>query len=306
MQEANLNDRIRKEVEMHGYSPSRRRFLGNAVKYTAGAALGATVLGSLGEYVNAQTTTTTSPLIIPKLSYNPTVDNLFSDYNLQKEMLATDLKPPQSALQTGIGKAAVAADDINKNYVIAHTTMTQESSEHAIIAIDGNPIDNTGVPFNSITPIDQDDFYIQYDLMLSNPTSNQKTANLYKGLDRKWGNAQPLPKGFNWDVRFTKSYFNQEQNQMVFAMQIPNSDSQSSLNNKYGMFFAVWPEGQSDGPQYPDGAALFVPNSYGLFTSEYPVDFFSDLRQALFNLLIATSIPLAVLKWGYHRMENTK
>lgn len=243
------------------------------------------------------------PPIIPKLNYAPTIDQLISDFSTQQQMLSVDLIPPSGAPGTGLGKAGIAFDDSNMNFILAHTTMTQLQSEDAYIAVDGKPTGTTaneGGSVTTFTPPDTDDYYAVFKW---NASSNGKTSQFFKGTGSGWSTPTAPPLGFIWDARFTKSYFNPSQDHVVFAAQIPNSSMGAGSGGNYGMYLGVGPADGSDGPQYPSGAALVVPNSYGVFTTAYPVPEITSPPLLAAGVL---ALPALLMSWRKRRLDAKK
>ncbi len=97
-------------------NPERRNFLKHGRDVAAGL--------SLGYFATQIPRVYGEPLTIPKLSYSPTIDQLISDYSLQKEMLALDLQTFEYAAV--YGKAALGFDDNYVDFVVAKTSHDTE------------------------------------------------------------------------------------------------------------------------------------------------------------------------------------
>jgi hypothetical protein len=265
------------------FDSERRRFLRKT---------GEAVLGLAGLYALSQIPIVYGEtLTIPKLGYAPTIDKLISDYSLQEQMLHLDMKNNSSAPTTA--KAAVGFDDTNLDFVLAHTTQFTPITEYGEIQIDAKPGDYG---------IDTDDFYVNYTL---NAQDNSKTGRFYKGqADGNWSSPGPLPSGFRGDARLAKSYFDQQTDHMVFAMQIPNSYVGTGSTGNYGMSFAIFQPNASAGPGYPFDAADVLPQTWGIFSTQYPIPEFPSPQIVAGGTILA--LPFLIAKLRRDRMLSKK
>lgn len=269
----------------------RRRFL-----KLVGSATGlvSVCLLSPVPYVQAANAST-----IPKLSYAPTIDQLYSDFSLQQQMLAVNLKLSSSSPTAGM--AGIGFDHNNLNCILAHTTQTQNNiSEVGEIAIDAKPIapaSNKGY--------DTDDFIVLY---AWDATDDTKKVIFKTGQSDGTMKTEKLPDGFNSDVRFTKSYFNQTQDHLVFAAQIPNSYMGPGSNGNYGLDLSISPYAVLQGNMvsaigYPYDSADFIPASWGVFNTAYPIP---ELRFPQVISAAGIALPLVLLTLRKRRLDAKK
>jgi hypothetical protein len=241
------------------------------------------------------------PNQIPKLSYAPTIDQLLSDFSLQQQMLTLDLKMNSGAPIAG--KAGIGFDDANVNYVLANMDMTQPTSVGAFIAIDTKPPSQIAADTN---------FWADY---YWDAETNEKSTQFWRGTQDRTGylKSPTLPNGFNWDIKFTKSYFKQDSDQMVLAAQIPNSymgpGSSGNLgifpasNGNYGMCFAIGQKGYGKIPGYPFDGNVYITQTYEIFNTESPIP---DLLSPQAVVAGVIGIPLLLLRLRKHRVEVKK
>jgi len=278
-------------------TPMTRRGLFGRVKragaYTAAAGL--TYAASKIESVYAD------DLVIPKLGYAPTIDQLFSDFNLQQQMLALDLK--LHANSPASGEAGIGFDNNNIDCVVAFTSQTKKPvSSEMNIGIDKNQseytINNAGDAFILV--------YAWENVSYPAP-DGRKDASIDVGSTNGFGTTTQLPFGFNWDVRFVKSYFNQQQDHIVYAAQIPNSYLGSESGGKFKMFFGVNDNAHSDFPvpgyTYPPESDVYFPNQWANLGTEYPIPEFS-IPLPLTTAGLIVSAPLVISKWKMNRINR--
>ena len=225
-------------------------------------------------------------LIIPKLGYNPTLKQLLSDYNLQREMLAVDLKATDSA--PVFGKGALGFDEKHLDFILAKTANTAGPTTDLLVNVDiDRKLSKGSVP-------GPDDFSVECDLQLQ---TQQIASGLDQGTGLGWGDSESLT--FPWNIVQTKSYFSQNLANYVFALQIPITYMGSGgPGGQYGFFLAWVEDGEKTFPGYPAVGDGNVPNSWGSFSMAVHE---SAVRLPTAATLLAT--PLFLAGW---RMERVK
>jgi hypothetical protein len=256
---------------------SRRKF----AKYGLAAA-GALVFGSIANIFPE--THAADVLTIPKLSYNPSIGQLMSDFGVQQQMLALDMKDSNSGPVSG--KTAIGFDDENVDFLAVYTSATAKPNlARFFISVDKTRDFATG---------SKDVFVVRYDWEVS--------AGKKEGWIR-YGDAggftepfSPIPQDLGqWDVSFSKSYFAQDQEKVTFAAQIPNSflgpgDSEGS----YGIGTYLNKDGSAQGPNYPPDLFSLDRRTFSTFRAQYPIPEFSFQFPALAVVILAALGLLAV------------
>lgn len=232
---------------------------------------------------------------IPKLSYNPTVDQLISDFDLQRQMVAVDEQ--QNTLVTA--KAGIGFDDNNMNFVNAHVAQTTTPNRE-VMAICIDKI------FSQMAFLTPDMFMCRYWADRSDMTGllSSGVADYHVGtVDTTLG--QPLPNGFTYKAAFTKSCFNQDKEHVVMAAQIPNSYmGPGGQDGKYGIFTKIisnppsagnWPIRDGSGPCFPAYGTNVNARTYGAITTQYPIPEFPK-SLSLLTLPLALALGLTSIR----------
>lgn len=249
---------------------NRRRFF----EYVGfgGFAFGAGVaLGAIPVYADV--------LTIPKLSYNPTIGQLMTDYSLQQQMLKLDGIYGKEGAEFGIG-----VDDTNTNFILDYTTDNQDQT----LVIQSNiVVDKTHAA--GAKP-NKDAFYVAY---LASFEPEIKEAAIALGNDNGTWNPQQkqLPVGFKWDAAYTKTYFEPNQNHGMIATQIPNSYmGPGGSNGLYGMYVVLARANATHGPSYPGPGHVDIPSSYASYRTAIPIDMFPKwaVIPTAFTTILAT------------------
>jgi hypothetical protein len=231
-------------------------------------------------------------LQIPKLSYDPSVDQLISDYNLQQEMLALDMQTnPGTPVK---GKAGFGFDSNNVNFIMDYASQTSKPETA------GWQIMVSKEASNSVQ-ITADCFLVAYEW---SPAVNKKDAHINLANPPAYQNPEPLPEGFAWDAAFAKSYFNQAGEHVIFGAQIPNSYIGPGSNGKYGIAVVMYLNGsESDTPGYPVPFSFLSPKTWGAFSTAQPIP-----EMQFPQLLIASALmaPLFLLSWRKRRICSNR
>lgn len=214
------------------------------------------------------------PIQIPKLSSNPTIAQLISDWSVAQEMVAVDMRISDNTPVAG--KTAIGFDDVNVDFVVDHVTQTQTAPiEHMSIDVDRTP---PGGP-----SWDNDTFGVEYAWQQS---GNLKLATIYLG--KVSGSSEP-PSGFKWDMAFAKSYFNQNQTHVIFVAQIPKSYfGPGGAGGTYGIYTVIWITNQY--PSYPPSGNAAQPQRWGIFTTQYPIPEFSQFQGVVAAVALIASL----------------
>jgi hypothetical protein len=269
---------------------SRREF----TKYGL-TAVGALVLGSAASIFPGANAA--DVLTLPKLLYNPSIDQLRSDWDLQKQMLAVDL---QIAIgKPVLGKGLIAYDSYHTNIISDLTTYTQKPQAIATfsIGIDGHPS-----PSETLI-IDDDDFGINYTWKTP---SNTKQVEFSKGGNNTWTRGLPLPDGFAWDVYFEKSFWNQEKDHPYLIAQIHNSAMGPGNMNQYGMYVYANIDYSAGGPSWPANGFGSNPQTYGQVRTEQTIPAFPkgwEIPTAALALIVTG---LTVRRNRIHKLKSSK
>jgi len=211
-----------------------------------------------------------APLLVPKLSYGPTVDQLISDQNLQKEMLPVDMRDSPSTPVDG--KAGLGFDNNNVDFILDYTSQTTEPNA---------TYSNVGV----FTPTKL--FLTVYRWTLP----STKETWFYSGENSK--GARNVPNGFTWGATFAKSYFNQGQDHIIFALEIPNSYVGPGSDGTYEFYFALGINNSTKGPQFPASGNWNNPISWGVFHTLYQIPEFPGLA---FLLTLSVIFGISAMK----------
>jgi hypothetical protein len=215
--------------------------------------------------VNAQST----PITIPKLSYSPTIGQLVSDWKLQQEMVAVDMRVASIAPVTA--RTLIGFDSSNLDFLLDFVTETQKNSTSIYINIGMNKLSEVShVPTNET-------FLVVCTWYLS---TNKTKTEFYPGYANSggegFGNPVAPPSGFTWTAAFDKTYLNQQQSHIVFAIQIPNYFvGPGGSGGKYEIFLSLGVDQSTQGPSYPFDAQYFSPMTYGSFNTQYPIPEFN-------------------------------
>ena len=273
----------------------RRDFLRN-VRNGAIGALGASALSSipLSYELNA--------LVVPKLSYNPTIDQLLSDSQIWGEMLFVDMKPNPVYVSnsSGTGKCGMGFDDNNLNFTLDYTSENAKRYyELANIVINRKP--TVGIT----TPTSDTSLCIyRWDAV-----SDTKSAFLRYGSNGNFGPSQALPNGFAWEMGFIKTPFNEIADHICVSAQIPNSFvGPGGSNGEYGIYSSLFTVEELGSQQflnlvsYPAEADEINTASYAAFTTEQPIpEFVIPNELVAGGALIA--IPFLIARFRQKRVE---
>jgi len=258
------------------FEPERRRHF-KLVKYAAAGA-------GLGLIVSQFPRVYGQSLIVPKLASNPTLQQLLSDYSVQKEMLTVELKMTQTS--PVFGEGALAFDDNNLNVILVKTLQTTGPTTDLLVNVD---IDRT--LSRGVMP-GPNDFSVECDLQIE---TQQKSSALDQGTGLEWGRTEPLT--FPWDIVQRESYFNPNDANYIFALQIPISYiGPGGAGGEYGFFLAWVEDGEGTFPGYPAVGDGNVPNSWGTFSMA--------AQQSSSGPLIAATVLAAPLFFAYWRMSR--
>jgi hypothetical protein len=205
-------------------------------------------------------------LTIPKLSYNPSIDQLITDHSLEQQMLKLD-----GSMNTGdpvIAEFGLGVDDNYTNIIWDYTTLAtqQPVKVDSVIVVDKT--------HDAGTKPDKNTFYTGYSGFFSSSAAPSKIgAEIVQGLDDGTF-SQPvkqLPEGFNWDISFTKTYFEPNKNHVVTAAQIPNSYmGPGDSNGSYGISLGLL-RNNAPGPGIPANGSLGNPSSYLTVRTAIPI-----------------------------------
>jgi hypothetical protein len=205
-------------------------------------------------------------LTIPKLSYNPSVDQLMTDYSLEQRMLKLDGRMNGGAPVTA--EFGLGVDDNNINIVWDYMTLATEQpvKVDSLIVVDKT--------HDAGKKLDKNTFYAAYGgLFTSSGPPSKVGAEIVQGNDNGTWNAPEaqLPEGFNWDVSFTKTYFEPNRNHVVTVAQIPNSYvGPGDSNGLYGILIGLL-QNDAPGPGIPADSAVSNPSSYLTVRTAIPI-----------------------------------
>jgi len=258
------------------FEPERRAHF-RLAKYAA-ASVGLGLIASQLPRVYGQS------LAIPKLSYSPTLDQLLSDYSVQRGMLTVELQTTQNSPVFGIG--ALGFDDDHVNVILAKTAQTTGPTTDLLVNVD---IDRT--LSGGVAP-GPNDFSVECDLQIQ---TQQKSSSLDQGTGLEWGDAEPLI--FPWEIVQKESYFSPNQVNYIFALQIPISYmGPGGSDGQYGFFLAWVEDGKGTFPGYPAVGDGNIPNSWGSFSMA--------AQQSQGELLTTATVLAAPLLLAYWRMSR--
>jgi hypothetical protein len=239
-------------------------------------ALACITLSMLISQVNAQPT----PIAIPEISYNPTLDQLMSDWHLTQQMTVLDMKENSNAPVAA--KVAIGYDANKMDFILDYTSQTSPTVPSAFVNIAVDKINEA-----SRTPTNET-FLI---ICVWVPSSNQRSATWYTGYSSGgfsgFNHSINLPSGVAWTSTFNKTYLNQEQDHVAFAVQIPDSIMGSgNAEGKYGIYLAMGLDNATQVPGYPADSEYFSPQTYGSFTTQQPIPEFTSATELLAGVAI--------------------
>jgi hypothetical protein len=209
-------------------------------------------------------------LVIPKLSNNPTLDQLFDpayQEQLISLMLVKDIKPAQNG--PAEGKALFSFDDNYVNVILDNTARTVKPPVATM---------QVGVDTKAMGKV-SDSFYTAVEL---NTATSGKIAYLNQGGTNNKFSSSILPADFQWDIRYTASRF-EAGNHIVGVTRIPNARMGSG--GKYGMGAGIGMLGSSVVPSYPFVGAIYWSSTYAIFQTAQPIPEFHDILVDLFSVL---------------------
>lgn len=244
-------------------------------------ALACITLSLLVPQVGAQS----GSILIPRLSYNPTLDQLLSDWHLPQQMIALDMKVNPTA--SVAAKAAIGYDANNVDFILDYTSQTSAAIPSAFVNIAVDRI-------NEASKSPTNETFLLICIWL--PSSDQRKMGWYVGYSSGgfsgFNQAANPPPGVTWTSTFGKTALNQEQDHVAFAVQIPNSVmGPGNVGGKYGIYLAVGLDNATQVPGYPSNAEYFSPQSFGSFTTQHPIPEFNlstDLIAGAVLMLAAT------------------
>jgi hypothetical protein len=210
-----------------------------------------------------------------------------SDWELQKEMVAVDMKANNTA--PIYGKCALGFDDNNVDFILGKTTQgTQPTKDITINIFIDKDHSAGGVP-------DVNDFVVicGYDIV-----DKKKKYFLDLGMRNGWAAYQPLT--FPADNDFVKSYFSQDEENYLFAVQIPNSFiGPGGPGGLYGWAASMDEDFATVSPGYPPTGDGDTPSTWSSFTTAEPIPEFP-------GQLIILSLPLILAYARKRRIDRKK
>lgn len=252
--------------------------------------LGLVSLSILVSQVAAQSVSTQ----VPELPYNPTLQQLISDWRLNQQMTVLDLRV--SSNSPVAARAAIGYDANNMDFILDYVSQTSLSIPAAFINVGVDRINEA-----SRTPTSET-FLI---ICVWVPSSNERRAGWYPGYSSGGfsGFAQSItpPSGFAWTSLFTKTYLNQQQDHVVFAAQIPNSAiGPGNAEGKYGIYLSMGLDNETQVPGYPPNAEYSSPQTYAAFTTQHPISEFNPATELITG--VALLIVVAIMKMNRSRV----
>jgi len=243
-------------------------------------ALACVTLSMLVTQVGAQS----ASIQIPELSYNPTLDQLLSDWHLTQQMVVLDMQENANAPVSA--KAAIGYDGSNVDFILDYTSETSSNIPSAFVNIAVDKINEA-----SKTPTNETFLIICTWL----PKSDRREDGWYVGFSAGgfsgFNHAISPPSGVVWTSTINKTYLNQEQDHVEFVVQIPKSVmGPGNAEGRYGVYVAMGLDNATQVPGYPSDAEYYSPRSYGSFTTEYPIPEFNptaDLVAGVALMLVA-------------------
>jgi hypothetical protein len=226
---------------------------------------------------------------IPKLSYNPNTDQLLSDFNVQREMLAVDLKATE--ISPVFGKGAMGYDETYVDFILAKTAQTAGPTTDLLVNVDvDRKLSRGKVP-------GPDDFSVECDLQIQ---TQQKISALSQGTGLEWGNPESLT--FPWNIVQKDSYFSPNQTNYIFALQIPISYiGRGGPDGQYGFFIAWVEDGEKAFPGYPAVGDGNVPNTWASFSMAA-----QKVSGVLVTPAAALAAPLFLARWRMSRINRKR
>jgi hypothetical protein len=198
-------------------------------------------------------------LPIPKLSYDPTLDQLKTDSSLLNEMLIHDTK--YASNQPTTGTVAVGFDDHNVDAILSLQVPQKPYMAFINMGFDGKP--------PATHSSDADDFTLDCTWHLDKTGADEKNAYSLKPDGRGGWKPGPTPDGFRWDAAFDLG-----KNVIEFYTQTPNSAVGPGSSGLYGMMFLTAINDSLNGSGYPYDGTILDPSTYGPFRTEQSIDVF--------------------------------